>query len=119
MKSLVFLEHVAHDRKAAIYTAAHDGKLRNFVYHEELGECRETFSRLFQDVQKGEIGVVMTPDAACCRLKRRRVGWRSLSAPSSNTESSSATTATIWSMICASKRMRRGFGICIPRGSTH
>ena len=54
MKSLAFLKHVAHDRKAAIYTAAHDGKLRNFVYHEELGECRETFSRLLQDVQKGE-----------------------------------------------------------------
>lgn len=69
MKSLAFLKHVAHDRKAAIYTAAHDGKLRNFVYHEELGECRETFSRLLQDVQKGEIGVVMTPDAACLSIE--------------------------------------------------
>jgi len=69
MESLAFLKHVAHDRKAAIYTAAHDGKLRNFVYHEELGECRETFSRLLQDVQKGEIGVVMTPDAACLSIE--------------------------------------------------
>src|SRR5256714_15471700 len=74
MKSLAFLKHVAHDRKAAIYTAAHDGKLRNFVYHEELGECRETFSRLFQDVQKGEIGVVMTPDAACLSIETSP-GW--------------------------------------------
>jgi hypothetical protein len=69
MKSLAFLKHVAHDCKAAIYTAAHDGKLRNFVYHEELGECRETFSRLLQDVQKGEIGVVMTPGAACLSIE--------------------------------------------------
>ena len=74
MKSLAFLKHVAHDRKAAIYTAAHDGKLRNFVYHEELGECRETFSRLLQDVQKGEIGVVMTPDAACLSIETSP-GW--------------------------------------------
>jgi hypothetical protein len=37
---------VARDRKAAIYAAAHDSKLRNFAYSEELGECRETFSRL-------------------------------------------------------------------------
>jgi len=69
MKSLAFVEHVVHDRKAAIYAAAHDGKLRNFVYHEELGECRETFARLLQDVQKGEIGVVMTPDAACLSIE--------------------------------------------------
>jgi hypothetical protein len=69
MKSLAFLKHVARDRKAAIYTAAHDGKLRNFAYHEELGECREMFSRLLQDVQKGEIGVVMTPDAACLSIE--------------------------------------------------
>jgi hypothetical protein len=74
MKNLAFLKQVAHDRKAAIYTAAHDGKLRNFVYHEELGECRETFSRLLQDVQKGEIGVVMTPDAACLSIETSP-GW--------------------------------------------
>lgn len=46
MKSLDFLKQVARDRKAAIYAAAHDSKLRNFAYSEELGECRETFSRL-------------------------------------------------------------------------
>jgi hypothetical protein len=69
MKSLAFLEHVAHDRKAAIYAAEHDGKMRNFAYHEGLGECRETFSRLLGDVQKGEIGVVMTPDAACLSIE--------------------------------------------------
>jgi hypothetical protein len=69
MKSLAFLEQVAHDRKAAIYAAAHDGKMRNFAYHEGLGECRETFSRLLQNVQKGEIGVVMTPDAACLSIE--------------------------------------------------
>ena len=74
MKNLAFLKHVTHDRKAAIYTAAHDGKLRNFVYHEELGECRETFSRLLQDVQKGEIGVVMTPDVACLSIETSP-GW--------------------------------------------
>jgi len=54
MKNLAFLERVAHDRKAAIYAAAHDGKVRSFAYREELGECRETFTRLLQDVQKGE-----------------------------------------------------------------
>jgi hypothetical protein len=69
MKSLAFLQHVAHDRKAAIYAAEHDGKMRNFAYHEGLGECRETFSRLLGDVQKGEIGVVMTPDAACLSIE--------------------------------------------------
>ena len=69
MKSLAFLEQVAHDRKAAIYAAEHDGTVRNFAYHEGLGECRETFSRLLQDVQKGEIGVVMTPDAACLTIE--------------------------------------------------
>jgi hypothetical protein len=69
MKSLAFLGHVAHDRKAAIYAAAHDGKLRNFAYHEELGECRETFARLVQEMQTGEIGVVMTPDAACLSIE--------------------------------------------------
>jgi hypothetical protein len=74
MKRLAFLKHMAHDRKAAIYTAAHDGKLRNFVYHEELGECRETFSRLLQEVQNGEIGVVMTPDAACLAIETSP-GW--------------------------------------------
>ena len=60
MKSLAFLERVTHDRKAAMYAAAHDGKVRGFVYLEELGECRETFSRLLQGVQKGEIGVILT-----------------------------------------------------------
>ena len=69
MKSLAFLEHVDHTRKAAVYAAAHDGNMRNFAYHEGLGECRETFSRLLQDVQKGEIGVVMTPDAACLSIE--------------------------------------------------
>ncbi len=69
MKSLAFLEQVAHDRKTAIYAAVHDGKMRNFAYHEGLGECRETFSRLLQDVQKGEIGVIMTPDAACLSIE--------------------------------------------------
>jgi hypothetical protein len=65
MKSLAFLAQVGHDRKVAIYTAAHDGKMRNFAYHEELGECREMFSRLLSDVQTGEIRVIMTPDASC------------------------------------------------------
>jgi hypothetical protein len=69
MKSLAFLEQVAHGRKAAIYAAEHDGKVRNFAYHEGLGECREAFSRLLQDVQKGEIGVIMTPDAACLSIE--------------------------------------------------
>ncbi len=64
MKSLAFLEQADHNRRAAIYAAAHDGKMRNFVYHEELGECRETFSRLLHAVQEGEIGVILTPDAA-------------------------------------------------------
>ena len=74
MKSLAFLEQADHNRKAAIYAAAHDGKLRNFVYHEELGECRETFSRLLQDVQKGEIRVILTPDAACLAIETSP-GW--------------------------------------------
>ncbi len=74
MKSLAFLEHVDHTRKAAIYAAEHDGKMRNFAFHEGLGECRETFSRLLQDVQKGEIGVVMTPDAACLAIETSP-GW--------------------------------------------
>src|SRR5260370_42262364 len=74
MKSLAFLEQVAHDRKAAIYAAEHDGKIRNFAYHEGLGECRETFSRLLQEVQKGEIGVIMTPDAACLSIETSP-GW--------------------------------------------
>src|SRR5216684_3756056 len=74
MKSLAFLEHVDHDRNVAIYAAEHDGKMRNFAYHEGLGECRETFSRLLQDVQKGEIGVVMTPDAACLSIETSP-GW--------------------------------------------
>jgi len=29
MKSLAFLEQMAHDRKAAIYAAEHDGKMRH------------------------------------------------------------------------------------------
>ncbi len=74
MKSLAFLKHVAHDRKAAIYAAAHDGKLRNFAYHEELGECRETFARLVQEVQQGEIGLILTPDAACLAIETSP-GW--------------------------------------------
>jgi hypothetical protein len=69
MKSLAFLAHVDHTRKVALYAAAHDGKMRNFAYHEALGECRETFSRLLQDVQRGEIGVVMTPVAACLSIE--------------------------------------------------
>src|SRR6266487_843342 len=69
MKSLAFLEQVARDRKVAIYAAEHDGKLRSFAYHEGLGECRETFSRLLRGVQNGEIGVVMTPDAACLSIE--------------------------------------------------
>ena len=64
MKSLAFLKQVDHDRKVAIYAAVQDGKMRNFAYHEELGECRETFSRLLSDVQTGEIGVIMTSDAS-------------------------------------------------------
>jgi hypothetical protein len=73
MKSLAFLEQMAYDRKAAIYAAEHDGKMRHFAYHEGLGECREAFSQLLQDVQRGEIGVVMTPDAACLSMPSRRV----------------------------------------------
>ena len=69
MKSLAFLEKVEHERKVAIYVAEHDGKTRNFAYHEDFGECRETFARLFQDVQKGEIGVIMTPDTACLSIE--------------------------------------------------
>ena len=74
MKSLAFLEQVDHTRKAAIYAAAHDGKLRNFAYHEELGECRETFSRLLGAVQEGEIGMIMTPDAASLTIETSP-GW--------------------------------------------
>jgi hypothetical protein len=74
MKSLDFLEQVDHNRKAAIYAAAHDGKMRNFAYHEGLGECRETFSRLLQAVQEGEIGVILTPDAACLAIETSP-GW--------------------------------------------
>ena len=74
MKSLAFLEHVDHDRKAAIYAAKHDGNMRNFAYQEGLGECRETFSRLVQEVQKGEIGVILTPDAACLSIETSP-GW--------------------------------------------
>ena len=64
MKNLDMLQQVDRSRKAAIYAAAHDGKLRNFAYTEELGECRETFARLLYAVQEGEIGVILTPDAA-------------------------------------------------------
>ena len=74
MKSLAFLEQADHTRKAAIYAAAHDGKLRNFAHHEELGECRETFSRLLVSVQAGEIGVILTPDAACLTIETSP-GW--------------------------------------------
>ena len=74
MKSLDFLKHVDHSRKAAVYAAAHDGKLRNFAYTEELGECRETFSRLLQDVQEGELGVILTHDAACLAIETSP-GW--------------------------------------------
>ena len=74
MKNLAFLEHVDHDRKAAIYAAQHDGKLRNFAYHQELGKCRETFVRLVQDVQQGAIGVILTPDATCLSIETSP-GW--------------------------------------------
>src|SRR5258708_3291374 len=74
MKSLAFLEHVNHIRKAAIYAAEHDGKLRDFVYYEGLGECRETFAQLLQNVQKGEIGVILTPDAVCLAIETAP-GW--------------------------------------------
>ena len=74
MKSLDFLKHVDHKRKAAIYAAEHDGKMRNFAYHERLGECRETFSRLLGEVQKGEIGVILTPDSACLSIETSP-GW--------------------------------------------
>jgi hypothetical protein len=74
MKSLAFLEQVDHHRKAAIYAAAHDGKMRNFAYHTGLGECRETFSRLLHAVQEGEIGVILTPDAACLAIETSP-GW--------------------------------------------
>ena len=74
MKSLDFLKDVDHERKAAIYAAAHDGKMRNFAIHEELGECRETFSRLLVAVQEGEFGVILTPDAACLSIETSP-GW--------------------------------------------
>ena len=74
MKSMAFLEQADHNRKAAIYAAEHDGKLRNFAYHEQLGECRETFSRLLHAVQEGEIGVILTPDAACLAIETSP-GW--------------------------------------------
>lgn len=77
MKPLDFLKGVEHERKLAVYAAEHDGKMRNFAYHEKLGECRETFSRLVQDVQKGEIGVIMTPDAACLSIETSP-GWMEL-----------------------------------------
>ena len=48
--------------------------MRKFAYHEVLGECRETFSRLVQGVQIGEIGVIMAPDAACLSIETSP-GW--------------------------------------------
>lgn len=69
MKSLSFLEQIDHERKLAVYEAEHDDKMRNFAYLEEFGECRETFARLVQDVQKGEIGVIMTPNVACLLIE--------------------------------------------------
>jgi len=74
MKNLDFLKQVDHKRNVAIYAAEHDGNIRNFAYYEELGECRETFSRLVQEVQKGEIDVIMTPDAACLSIETSP-GW--------------------------------------------
>src|SRR5262252_7911755 len=74
MKSLDFLKDVDHECKAAIYAAANDGKMRNFAFHEELGECRETFSRLLVALQEGEIGVILTPDAACLAIETSP-GW--------------------------------------------
>lgn len=74
MKSLSFLEQIDHERNLAVYAAEHDGKMRNFAYLEEFGECRETFSRLVQDVQKGEIGVIMTPNIACLSIETSP-GW--------------------------------------------
>jgi hypothetical protein len=74
MKSLDMLKQVDHNRKAAIYAAEHDGKLRNFAYTEEFGECRETFSRLLHDVQEGQTGVILTPDAACLAIETSP-GW--------------------------------------------
>src|ERR1700726_2233581 len=74
MKSLDMLKQVDHSRKAAIHAAGHDGKLRNFAYTEELGECRETFSRLLHAVQESEIGVIMTPDAASLGIETSP-GW--------------------------------------------
>ena len=74
MKNLAILEQVDHTRRAAIYAAVHDGQLRNFAYHEGLGECRETFSRLLYAVQEGEFGVILTPDAACLAIETSP-GW--------------------------------------------
>ena len=74
MKSLDFLKDVDHERKAAIYAAANDGKMRNFAFHEELGECRETFSRLLVAVQEGEVGVILTPGAANLSIETSP-GW--------------------------------------------
>ena len=78
MEGLDFLKDVDHERKVAIYAAAHDGKLRNFAYHEQLGECRETFSRLLHAVQEGEIGVILTPDAASLAIETSP-GWAAVS----------------------------------------
>ena len=44
------------------------------MYHEELGECHETFSRSLHAVQAGEIGVILTPDAACLAIETSP-GW--------------------------------------------
>src|SRR5260370_428358 len=74
MENLDLLERVALDRHDDRYAAENDGKMRNFAYHEGLGECRETFSRLVREVQKGEIAVILTPDAAC-RSVEAAPGW--------------------------------------------
>ena len=118
MKSLAFLEQVEHERKVAIYAAEHDGKTRNFAYHEDFGECRETFARLFQDVQKGEIGVIMTSDAACLSVETSPDWMEAFIQVVKQHKVLMATTATIWSMICAMKRMRHCFGICIHKENT-
>lgn len=74
MKSLAFLQEVGRKRKVAVYAAAHEGKMRNFAYLEGLGECRETFARLVEGVQGGEIGVILTHDAACLVIETSP-GW--------------------------------------------
>jgi hypothetical protein len=78
MKTLESLKDgVEHERKLAIYAAEYDGKTRNFAHNEMLGECREAFSRLVQEMPKGEIGAIMTPDAACLSIETSP-GWMEL-----------------------------------------